>query len=73
MAYALCIIPGNGSVWVIHAVRKTYPEGVFIEGDIWDTNEVGCSYLPDDYRGEYIPIGFPESHLLKWEKDEQEN
>lgn len=69
MASALCINPGHGSVWLMKAKKVVTPFGVYVEGEAWDTTQVGSPYVPDDYAGEYELVNLPESCILRWVED----
>lgn len=64
MTSVLAIYPGHGSVWLEDAYLDD--EG-WVVGKVWDEDGVGSAYMPDDYRGEYTPLGFPQSCILKVE------
>ena len=64
MAAALVCHPSVGSVWLRNAVVQ---DG-YVVGEVLDTSTVGSSYLPDDYRGEYVLMNFPVSCVRKWEE-----
>ena len=57
--------PSIGSVWL----TNTRIVGKFVEGEAWDDTQVGSSYYPDDYMGEWFTMNFPVSCIRKYEKE----
>jgi hypothetical protein len=67
----LVIEPGHGSAWLTHAVYvdrhgKMNARGRSVRGMYWEYN--GGSNMPDDYRGEDIPLTYPRKFILKTEE-----
>jgi len=58
---ALVNHPHVGSVWMTN-VRLC--DG-YVTGDVWDSRMVGFLHIPDDYRGENVPMNFPVSCVRK--------
>ena len=68
----LIIWPGHGSEWLTDAVfvdrfGSPNPRGRFVQGSAWDYD--GGWNMPDDYRGQYVPITVPRRWILKTEGD----
>lgn len=66
----LVIEPGNGSVWLCHAMYvdrfgKPNPRGRFVAGDVW-TYDGGWN-MPDDYQGQWEPYMTHRRRILKVE------
>lgn len=64
----LVIEPGHGSMWLEHAYfvkadGTPSSRGRFVRGDVWVYD--GGWNMPDDYRGQYEPVTFPRSLILK--------
>jgi hypothetical protein len=57
----LVVHPLFGSVWLSNA--EWNPDSV--AGDTWDDYYAGSPYMPDDYRGEMVPMNFPLSCVQK--------
>ena len=59
--------PEVGSLWLENATIEIDELGKkWVSGEVWDDTERGCPYLPDDYTGEYITMGFPASCIRKY-------
>lgn len=56
--------PCVGSVWLTRAVIK---DG-YVIGDVWDDEQAGSPYYPDDYSGEYTTMNFPITCIRKVEE-----
>jgi hypothetical protein len=68
----LIIWPGHGSEWLIDAVfvdrfGKLNSRGRFVHGKSWEYD--GGWNMPDDYRGQYMPVTVPRRWILKIEID----
>ncbi len=59
MTAALINHPAFGSLWLENARL----EGDSVVGDAWDDSHAG---VPEDYKGEYVPMNFPKSCIRKW-------
>ncbi len=66
MTSALINHPLYGSLWLSNVEIETVNGKEYIVGDCWDTSDVGSSYLPCDYRGEYQTMNFPISCVRKY-------
>ena len=55
--------PAFGSIWLENAEYQ----GNYVVGDAWDNGDVGSSYMPCDYRGEYSTMNFPRTCIKKVE------
>ena len=67
MTDVLCADPGFGSTWLSNAYLVAGENGDYVVGEAWDDSGVGSPYMPDDYRGEPVPMNFPLSCVLKVE------
>lgn len=68
MTAALCIWPGNGSVWLENIERFTDEDGhECVSGEAWDYTGVGSPSMPEWWAGETMPMWFPITYVLKWD------
>lgn len=56
--------PLIGSVWM----RDCTIDGDTIVGSVFDDGKCGSSYMPEDYRGEFVTMNFPVSCIRKQEE-----
>lgn len=56
--------PKFGSFWLLDAEIKNNN----VVGNVFDTTDIGSSYLPDDYNGELITMNFPITCIRKTEE-----
>ena len=60
--------PAFGSLWLENAEIQ---DG-YVVGDVWDKSGVGSGLLPDDYRGQYVPMNFPITCIRKIVKEDEQ-
>jgi hypothetical protein len=68
----LVIDPGHGSYWLTRAryvdrFGSPNPRGRYVEGLVWYYD--GGWNMPDDYRGEWLPVIVPRRYVLKIEAE----
>lgn len=57
----LVAYPRHGSLWL----SRVEWSADSVQGETWDSSQVGSPYLPDDYSGERVWMNFPLSSVLK--------